>query len=161
VAGDSSAQTYAVDGVVYGCLYGSNIAYPFGGRACLSAPGETDPVTLNGELAAYGLHRCGVDTSHAQVVVRRLTDGSVLVNALATTAPGQVEGYQRVASLVLSADGGGLQYPNYTDIQVLKVEPGGETQLDSGPGIDQSSLRLSGSTLTWSDGGLTRTATLG
>ena len=44
---------------------------------------------------------------------------------------------------------------------VGKIDSGGYAELDRGDGIDTSSLRLDGSTLTWTDAGQTRTAMLG
>lgn len=44
--------------------------------------------------------------------------------------------------------------------QVMKHDRGGTASLDTGPGIDPKSLTLSGSTLTWTNGGQPRTATL-
>jgi hypothetical protein len=43
---------------------------------------------------------------------------------------------------------------------VVVVDAGGRRVLDSGPDVDAESLTLDGSTLSWTKGGLTQSATL-
>jgi hypothetical protein len=49
---------------------------------------------------------------------------------------------------------------NVQIVSVAKSDKGGTKELDRGDGIDQSSLRLEGSTLTWVKDGEPRSATL-
>lgn len=169
LAASSTATVYAADGKVYGCATGGSATLLLGAAmpSCAAGASGVDPVTVAGDIAAYALTGCGVDTSCAQVVVRRLNDGAQLLDTSATTAPRMPEGERTVASIVAKSDGaiawigraGQVFAPN-TETEVIKYDAGGQTVLDSGSGIDPSSLSLDGSTLSWSDGGTTDTATL-
>ena len=124
-------------------------------------------VAIAGEFAAYALSENAVDTSYAEVVVRRLTDGQQLRRATATTKPLGPESYQSVDSLAVKADSavawigvGGSIVRRGTDIEVRKADKRGQATLDSGPAIDSGSLRLDGSRLTWRNGRQVRSAML-
>jgi hypothetical protein len=125
------------------------------------------PVAVAGEVAAYGLERCGVDTGSSAVVVRRLTNGRRLKSAPATTKPVGPESYVTVRSLVVKADGAAAWIAlassllaHRQEIEVHTSDKHGQRLLDSGGGIDPASLRLRGSKLTWTHGGARRSATL-
>jgi hypothetical protein len=121
-----------------------------------------------GELAAYGSQRCGVDTGTASVVVRRLSDGRILRELSATSAPLGPESYQSVESVVVKPDGavawvglGSSILSHRRRLEVLAAGTGASARvLDAGLGIDSHSLALHGSRLTWSDGGRTRSVSL-
>ncbi len=94
-------------------------------------------------------------------------DGKRLMSFVATTNPLGPESYQSVDSLVLKSDGAVawigvassiVRHGN--DIEVHKTEQHAQVLLDSGPGIDPSSLRLRRSVLTWKRANLTRQAGL-
>jgi hypothetical protein len=159
---------YVVNGTAYGCsVVHAARRYPLGQRAtCLGTP-RVGPVAVAGELAAYGLERCGVDTGFTQVVIRRLTDGRQQRSFVATTNPLGPESYQSVGSLVLKSDGA-VAWIGVTssivrhgnDIEVHRAEQHAQLLLDSGPGIDPASLRLRRSVLTWRRANRTRRAGL-
>ena len=167
LAASSFARVYAVGGTAYGCSSGATKSFSLGQRlTCLGAP-LLGPVTVTGELAAYGLERCGVDTGFTQVVVRRLTDGAQLRSLPATTGFLGPESYQSVDSLVLAGDSavawigtGHSIVASHRDVEVQKADSHGQRRLDSGSAIKLGSLRLHGSTITWKHGGATRSATL-
>ena len=169
IASSPSARVYRVGeepfGGVFGCVIGGTASYE------LAPGGQTHatPVVLVGQLAAYGLSSFGVDTGTTSVVVRRLSDGAQLLDVPAVAKPYPlVEAVQGVTGLVLAPDGAvawiGQEHSlgtGQTVTEVVKDDASGETVLDSGAGIDTSSLQLSGSTVTWLDAGVTKTATLG
>ncbi|HUE25796.1 MAG TPA: hypothetical protein VMP89_03410, partial [Solirubrobacteraceae bacterium] len=126
------------------------------------------PVALAGQDVAYGLTTFGVDTVTATVVVRNLADGKEIRNEPATTRPLGPEFFQSVASIVVRPDGavawigeGGSVISGRTrDVEVDRADAHGLAKLDSGSGIEDRSLRLRGSTLTWRHDGRTRSASL-
>ena len=124
-------------------------------------------MTVAGELAAYGLERCGVDAGFSNVVVRRLTDGAQLRSLPATTKPLGPESYHSVGSLVLKSDGAVawigvgssiLRRGSYAEVH--RADRRGQALLDSGAAIDPRSLKLNGSTLSWRHANLTRGSSL-
>lgn len=125
-------------------------------------------MAVAGDLVAYGLADFGVDTVRATVVMRRLTDGRQLRQLSATRAVG-AEALVSVGSVVVMANGAvawigsehSIAAGRRGAIEVHAAGSGGDRVLDSGPGIEPTSLRLHGSRLSWVDGGATRRATLG
>ena len=122
---------------------------------------------VTGELSAYALQRCGVDTGATLVIVRRLSDGKQL-RSFAATSTGLPEGFQSVRSLALKSDGAvawiGLVSSVVGRRRVIEVHKADANRaavtLDSGPAVDPGSLRLHGSRLSWTHGTATRSATL-
>jgi hypothetical protein len=167
LAASSVARVYSLGGMAYGCSLGAAKSYNLGQRrTCLGAP-LVAPVTVTGDLAAYGLESCGVDTGFTQVIVRRLTDGKQLRSSPATTGLLGPESYQSVDSLVLKGDGAvawiGIGYSiiaSHRDIEVQKTDAHGQRRLDSGSAVKLGSLQLHHSTLIWKHGRATRSATL-
>lgn len=166
LASSHLARVYALHGAVFGCSAHGSTSYRLGRRdRCILAT-RIAPVTVAGELVAYGAERCGVDTGSTLVVVRRLTDGKQLLSAPATSPPG-VESYQSVDSLVLKRDGavawiavGRSIVGTRRVVEVRKSDKRGQAVLDSSGALAPYSLRLRGSTLRWRDGKQTRSATL-
>src|SRR5947209_5680003 len=105
--GPADGQTLAASrsGRVYGCAHGSARRYLLGSNSCRPAGPAIAPVAVAARLAAYGSSRCAVDTGTAEVVFRRLGDGTVLDRESATTARLRPESYVRVTALVLASDG--------------------------------------------------------
>jgi len=154
---------------VYGCVNPSGRAYRLGSTRefCIGTQ-SVDPVVVAGQLAAYGLSTCGVDAGYTVVVVRRLLDGEQLHSDHSITGPVGPESYQSVGSLALKGDGAvawiaeGRSIIGHgpQPIEVHRHDSRGERLLDSGAAIDPKSLRLTGSTLTWTRAGQTESATL-
>jgi hypothetical protein len=164
----SQARVYAAGNVVYGCAMTGSGSFRLGQRSGCVGAGHVGPVRVAGQLAAYGLTRCGVDTGFAQVTVRRLTDGKRLRRFAATTSPG-VESFQSVASLVLRADGAvawigtghSIIAHGTPRVEVYAADHGAPArQVDSGLSIRPGSLTLHGRQLGWKDHGVVRHATL-
>jgi hypothetical protein len=161
------ARVYAVNTVVYGCSSHTGRRTRLGQTGSCIRSQRVSRVAVVGELAGYGVESCGVDTGFGRVVVRRLSDGSELVNDAANSLPLGPESYRSVGSLVLKADGaigwiavGTSMLQHTTDTEVHKAKQGTEVILDTGRDIDPHSLRLRGSTLTWRHGPVRRSATL-
>jgi hypothetical protein len=161
------ARVYALGRSVYGCAVGGPRSYRLGELSPCLGEGCVSRVRVAGGLAGYASTQRGVDTASADVVVRRLTDGEVLVRDSATRAPLGPESLQSVDALVLKPDGavawiGEAQsiVSHSREVEVVRVDRRGEAKLDSGDAIVTGSLRLRASKLTWRDGSATRSATL-
>jgi hypothetical protein len=167
LAGNGRVRVYVTHEDVYGCSVARGRSFHLGhGMRAIDQP-QVGPVTVAGNLAGYGLVSFGVDTVRASVVVRRLTDGAELRNLPALRAVA-AESFQSIGSLVL-APGGAVAWIGAESsiggrhghvIEVHAAAAGGDRVLDSGSRIDPASLRLHGSTLTWTNGGTARHAAL-
>lgn len=167
LASSAQARVYSLNQTVFGCSVAQGRSFRLGHATRSIRESRVGPVAVAGDLAAYAVTRFGVDTVMADVVVRRLTDGALLRDRSATSRVGP-ESFQSVGSVVLKADGAVAWIGSQTSIigrgrgiiQVHAASGSSDAVLDSGAGIDPSSLRVNGSTLTWRHGGLTRHATL-
>jgi hypothetical protein len=167
LAASHTARVYQQHGVVYGCSSHGVMTYTLGRSENCNVSVRVAPVTVTGNLAAYGAEQCGIDFGTTSVIVRRLTDGKQLADSPATSPPG-VESFQHVDSLVLKRDGAVAWIGDGSSIvghgrrvvEVRKLDKQGLSVLDSGAGVHTGSLRLHRSTLRWHDGTQTRTATL-
>jgi len=167
IASSRVARVYAVGKSVYGCSGRTGKVTRLGASGPCVGSQHVGPAAVAGELAGYGLQSCGVDTGSSLVVVRRLSDGRVLVSQAATTQMLGPESYSSVGSLVLRSDGSvawiglGSSIIRHTrDVEVHRAAQHGQALLDSGTTIDPTSLRLHGSRMTWRHGKTTRSATL-
>jgi hypothetical protein len=158
---------YALGGTVYGCSIHGSTTYMLGHRGGCIGYGCVQAPAVAGELAAYGLESCGIDTCSGEVFLRRLTDGKVLRTAPATTKLLGPESFQSVGSLALKRDGalawigvGTSIGAHGKDVEVRRDDRLGLALLDSGAAIAGGSLRLHGSTVTWKHGASKRSATL-
>jgi hypothetical protein len=102
------------------------------------------------------------------VIVVRLSDGKQLHNSSATSKPLGPEFFQSVESVVVKSDGavawvakaGSIISGRADDVEVKRADARGALPLDSGAGIDPTSLRLRDSTVSWRHGSATHSATL-
>jgi hypothetical protein len=166
LAADGRVRVYSLRQDVYGCSAARGRSFRLGHASRALAQSRVGPVAVAGDLAAYGLQSFGVDTVSASVVVRRLTDGTVVKDLRATRAV-SAEASESIGSVAVLASGTvawiGSEHSivgHRSAIEVHSAGAGGDQILDSGPNIDPASLRLHGSRLTWVDGGATRHATL-
>ena len=169
LAASPQARVYASGDSAYGCAAGDHGQIRLGSRrSCIGSP-RVGPVTVVGALTAYGLETCGVDTGSTVVNVRRLTDGKQLRRASAAGPLGPLgpESYEAVESLALAKSGSvawivstNSLATHQRSVEVRRADPRGNALLDSGAAIAIHSLRLTGSTLHWRDGGQMRTASL-
>jgi hypothetical protein len=160
---DRHAQVYALGKAIYACDRRTRSTTKLGQATVCVATARVDNMSLAGDIVAYGLDRCGVDTGFTTVIVRRVSDGKRLHSFAAVTGPGLVESYQSVGSLIVTPKGAVAWIA--TDSSIVahgrRIEVHANRKLlDSGTGIAPTSLRLHGSTLSWRDGASTRTATL-
>jgi hypothetical protein len=125
-------------------------------------------VAVAGELVAFGFQSCGVDTETSRVVIRRLSDGKLLLTAAAgKPRPGIAAHLDRVGSVVIRPDGGVAWISDqwwldsaHDTIEVHRVDRRGTRILDVSPEISSTSLRLHGSHLSWRHGELTMFSSL-
>ncbi len=129
-------------------------------------------VSLAGRYVAY-YDSWSVDYDNASgdsLIVLDLRSGKVVLGADTGTGadcPGCVGGrvYPSVVRTVLRPTAS-VAWTNTTDWtgpavnEVWKTDRGGRRRLDRGTTVDPNSLRLHGSTITWTDGGSRRTASL-
>ena len=171
-----ASPPYDPGGAVYGCLRGtvqqwflastdfSNGLFDYYGCA-----EHVDGVTLAGDLAAFALYELcqpGVPAAEGRSV--DLRTGTVFREGPATVGqfPPQASDGSRMRSGVASPNGSAAWivctvFANPQLCQVVdEVANGPSTVLDQGDQIDPTSLGLGGTTLTWRDGGQTRTASL-
>jgi hypothetical protein len=167
---DRQASVYRQGKAIYGCFSGGGRTkiYRLGSAGFCTMSDRVRPIALSGAVAAYGVQRCGIDTGTAQIVVRRLTDGTRLHTAPATSHNAGAESYQLVGSIVVKADGAvgwiGQSHPivghGHEVIEVHRIDRHGAAELDHGAGIAFESLRLHGSLLSWRNSGVQRSAPL-
>jgi hypothetical protein len=160
---DRRAQVYSLQKAIYACDRSTHKATKLGVTTSCIASALVDRLALAGDVVAYGVERCGVDTGFSTVVVRRVSDGKGLHSFAAVTGPGLVESHQSINALIVTARGAVAWI--VTDSSIVghgkRIEVHANRRLlDSGAGIAPTSLRLHGSTLSWRDGASTRTATL-
>lgn len=167
LAASGVARVYQAGSVVYGCAVSSQKRIRLGNSQLCVGSERVSAVAVAGFLTAYGSERCGVDTGSASLVVRRLTDGTQLRSLAATGTSTGPESYTTVTSVVVKSTGsvawiavGGSIISHRRVIEVHAEDAHGSHLLDHGATIDQSSLRLRGSQLTWRAGGMTRSAVL-
>jgi hypothetical protein len=171
LAANRYVRVYAQHDVVYGCSVAKGKSIRLGHDTRSIAEARVSPVAVGGELAAYGLARFGVDTGRTSVVVRRLSDGKQLKEFAATQAVG-VESFQSVGSIVVKPDGAVAWIGTESSIvgggrgtvEVHVADAQGDRILDQAPSktarIQPASLRLVGSTLSWTDAGVAHHAIL-
>jgi len=169
LAVDSAARVFSLSGSVYGCIDATGARRKLGGAVFCNLPtGRVGPVQLSGEIVAYGLETCGVDTASSTVVVRDLTSGRRLEDVPASTLPLGPESFVSVESLVLRKGGavgwiaeGSSITSHVTTYEVHRFEHGKSSLLESGSGIHPMSLRLVRSRMSWRDASSTHSASLG
>jgi hypothetical protein len=160
------ARVYLSNGQVYGCTVVTGHSYHLGAGVRSIRQGRVGVIAVAGRYAGYGLSSFGVDTVSAQVIVRNLADGRILHDAAATSRI-LVESFQSIDSIVVKPGGAvawisevGSVISHNRYLEVHRLDSRGPALLDSGTGIVSRSLRLHGSTVTWRDGSVTRSATL-
>jgi hypothetical protein len=165
---DPQAQVYVLRAAVYGCDRRTRRSTKLGNTTACIAAARVDRTALGGNIVAYGVDRCGVDAGYTTVIVRRLSDGKRLRSYSAVSGPGLPESYQSIGSIVVKRDASvawiGSEHSIIRQgslIEVNRAQHGTRTTLGSGASIKPGSLKLTGSTLSWRDGDLTRSATLG
>lgn len=155
--------TYAAgpgSAVTYGCLYRLDHAFPLDNATTgtITSPIEfAGPYIASQTQGAFGPAGT-VPQPFWDVVAWDLNDGRRLhLDRLGTGNA------KEPLSLVVSSSDGAIAwvygYPGGT-LQVDADDASGYHVLDSGTGIDPSSLRISGKIVTWVDGAQTRSATL-
>ena len=154
----------------YGCLFAVRGLIELGGMSEFGDVDSVDMVSLAGPYAGFAYGYSGPADTYEDVRVVDLRSGQDLY--LGGAGPDHSDEQGAVSGLVMKPDGSvawigmGLTWNPATQNNervtiVGKIDSGGYAELDRGDGIDTSSLRLDGSTLTWTDAGQTRTAMLG
>lgn len=174
---DAQAQIYELPALfkypelldVYGCTYEHKRSYmlgptPYGSS---SGAGGVSHETLVGSIVAYDEVDNSPCCDHWWVLVRDLGDGHVLRRA-PTGAPMRPEplsvGIGPAVAIVVKRDSS-VAWIVETDqeegkYQFHAIDKSGSRVLASGPNIDPSSLALAGSTLYWTQGGQSFSASL-
>jgi hypothetical protein len=167
LAADHLARVYTSKGSIYGCANTVRHSYLLARSSRRPGQPQIGTLALAGVVVAYGETMTGVDTASAQVVVRRLDNGRTLRSLAAMNQPIGPESLQSVDSIVVKADGAVAWIATAHSIirhraqaEVDRDDRRGRSTLDTGSAIASTSLRLSGSSLSWRHGAATRTARL-
>ncbi|MGH2851650.1 MAG: hypothetical protein ACRDLP_13650 [Solirubrobacteraceae bacterium] len=163
LATSGNARIYSLTGAIYGCL---------GHRDTLLAGGPSSgPATrvgvyaLAGRYAGTDVVQMGVDTLSSTVFVTDLGSGGTVATAAATTPENRAESFTSVSALKVTSSGAlawigrrsAVGVPKAT-FEVHTLRGGSNHLLATSTAIAPHSLALKGSTLSWSQGGRTRTA---
>lgn len=167
LAADAGVRVYLKAGTVYGCSSRTRHVTRLGtSSSCIRAQ-RAGPFAVAGQLVAYGVESCGVDTGSSEVLVRRLSDGKVMLARAAMTGFLGPEAYSSVTAIVVRADGavawigsGSSIIRHSREIEVHDAKGSFARLLDSGASIAPRSLRLHHERLTWRHGSTSRSATL-
>jgi hypothetical protein len=161
------ARIYVTRQAVYGCSGANGKSYRLGKRGLCLPELCVGRIALRGRIAAYELKGVGVDTSSAGVLVRSLANGRVLADQAAILNVPGPESFESVRMIVVKRDGAVAWIAAVSSIghpsslfEVHRGDRQGHALLDSGARIVPRSLRLHGSTITWTDAGMPRSATL-
>jgi hypothetical protein len=161
MAADGRVEVYSLQRSVHVCGDGKDIR--LGNATFCIGTARVDRAAVAGDLVAYGVERCGVDTGSASVSVLRVADGKQLRSLASISGSVGPESYQAVDSLVVKRNGSVAWIATVTSIigRGSRTEVhANRTLLDSGAQIKPRSLKLHGSKLTWIDGAVTRSASL-
>ena len=162
------ARVFTKRGRVYACLY--RVARDRPGRRFLLGNASVRNVRLAGRFVAYSR----VVDEGARVTVKELRRGRIVRNARPMTLS---PGFPVVTDLVLKRNGSlawiagstpldlpmappGTPVDRRPNFEVHKADTGGRAVLDQGRDIAPASLRLIRSTVSWTKGGLIRSAQL-
>ncbi len=161
LAHSADAKVYSLRGTAYACAFGVGKSYKLGSTTLCIGTALAGPFAVAGTVVAYGLESCGVDTSSAEVVVRRLTNGHQ-VHSDPMVSTGLVEQHGSPSAVVVRSDGSdawiGVER-SITGRQLIEVhrhDTRGSALLDSGSQVHAASLTLHGSRLSWEHGTQTR-----
>jgi hypothetical protein len=167
LAVNHQARVYSTQGGVYGCATGGSRSYLLAGNSLRPGQPRIGKLALAGTAVAYGETMTGVDTASAQVTVRRLDDGRTLRSLAAMHQAVGPESFQSVDSVVVKSNGAVAWIAtarsiirHSTEVEVDRADRTGRSTLDIGSAIASTSLRLSGSSLSWRHAGAIRTARL-
>jgi hypothetical protein len=168
-------RIYKVDTLFYACLYSRGKGYVIGEQDCQGGPGEPRAIfRFAGRYLAYAVAQCNIDQAKDAIRVLDLTTGK---NLVATSA-------SRTLNLIV---GNGSVYVTDMELKfdgsvawIVKVKGGTPTReevrksdrtlgtgkrkdsklLDSGNHIASRSLTREGSTISWMNAGIEKTASL-
>jgi len=164
-----AAVVYRRGVVLYGCLRGVDRRVPLANVfTSIVGSGSAHHFRFSGDLIAFEYESLGKGAQGYVVQVFNLRTGHRLHDAPAGEIDiNGVPGTGPVTALVLSPEGdvawieatAGVNAPTAPyEVRIVKGRRGTPVLLDRSDGIVATSLRLSGQTLTWLDGGTTGSA---
>lgn len=162
-----TAHIYSQGGVLYGCL-GARRTRLGTLRGTVPFPARRVALyALSGGYAGIDTVQMGVDTFNSTVALVDLRTGATVATAPGTTPERRAESFITVPSIAVNDTGTlawvgrrsaiGVPQPTY---EVHALNAARRRLLASSATIAAGSLRLSGDTISWRDGGRTRSATL-
>jgi hypothetical protein len=165
LAASPQARIYSWRGSVYGCTVGHRLR--LGSVSRCVRPERVGPVVVAGDLAAYAVTSCGIDTGSTQVIVTRLSTGRRLSTHAASSIILGPESFASVGSIVVNRAGQVAWIASASSIathrravQVLAADQRRTRVLDSSLAIAPGSLQLRGSKLSWKQGAAVHAAKL-
>jgi hypothetical protein len=146
----------------YGCLFSVNKRFELGQDDDEATVGETDlgPFRVAGNYAGFGEQDTQVQVEFAcasRVREVDLRDGKDVRRIELAAFPGDC---RSVSDLELKSNASIGWTLDGNSPEVWAYDASGKRMLDKGAGVDKDSLTLSGSTLSWMNAGVRRTATL-
>jgi len=162
-----AARIYSEDSVLYGCL-GARRTRLGTLRGTVPFPATRIALySLSGAYAGIDTAQMGVDTFNSTVSLVDLRTGARIATAPGSTPERRAESFITVRAMVVDPKGTlawigersaiGVPHPTY---EVHALNAGRNRLLASSAAIAATSLRLHGETISWRDGGHTRSATL-
>ena len=162
-----AARIYSEGSVLYGCL-GARRTRLGTLRGTVPFPATRIALyTLSSAYAGIDTAQMGVDTFSSTVSLVNLRTGATLATAPGTTPERRAESFISVTAMVVGAKGTlawigersaiGVPHPTY---EVHTLNAARNRLLAASATIASGSLRLHGETISWREGGHTRSATL-
>jgi hypothetical protein len=162
-----AARIYSEGSVLYGCL-GTRQTRLGALRGTVPFPATRVALyALSNGYAGIDRVEMGVDTFNSTVSLVSLHTGATVATAPGTTPERRPESFITVTAMVVDAKGTlawigersaiGVPAPAY---EVHALNAAHDRLLASSPTIAATSLRLHGETISWSEGGRSRSATL-
>lgn len=167
LAASSEARIYRQGQSVYACAPGHGAPYRIGSAGtCLNST-RIGVASAAGTLAAYAATRCGIDTGSTTIVVLDIASRHKLAGLDSYAGRAAPESYADVGSIVADRSGhaawivseGSIVAHKKTIEVVRRLRDGGQV-VASGSTIALASLRLRGSTISWTAGAARHTAPL-
>lgn len=142
----------------YGCFYRTRRTISLGGQVASEPPHEASAFdfVLSGRFVAVDETECEPAGCSGSIAITDLKSGRVRRSASVEGGAGG-----NAQRMVVKPNGSvAWTRPFNGELEVVKLDAGGETVVDRGDGVDVESLALAGSILYWTNGGVPRSTTL-
>ena len=167
LAASSQARVYRQGLSIYACAPGHGAPYRLGSAGSCINSTRIGAAAAAGPIAAYAATQCGIDTGSTTIVVLDVATRHKLAVLGSYSGPAAAESYEDVGSIVDDRSGHaawivseGSIVAHKKTIEVVRRSGAGVQVVASGSTIGLASLRLRGSTISWTAGAVRHTAPL-